>query len=299
MGIMVNQASGLWAVAPTFTVRGRASLPVPSMGPAGAVAAVGALPAYGQGGVLNARTSVKFTTPAAMKVTWVGPTGLAESSLDTPFRYNFLQGGIYRLKLSGIAKFPGLELYPTLQVEAATQETLTFLAHSSVPVGFSEEDFEQVVSGNYLEKVIYLPSKIFQDVTLGLGEIVSTRLEPGVSAVEEAQKRGTVLVVIRMGNIDSPGPEHAGRRCAQPVRDRPAGTGHAPTAVAPAGPGPAGRHDATAPHGPAGRRHDAGSADGPAGVGHEVGSGGDQERQHPAVTTTRPPESPSPSEPEA
>ena len=36
----------------------------------------------------------------------------------------------------------------------------------------------------------------------GADEIVSTRLEPGADPVAEAQKRGTILAVIRLGNID-------------------------------------------------------------------------------------------------
>ena len=36
----------------------------------------------------------------------------------------------------------------------------------------------------------------------GPDEIVSTRLEPGVDPELEAQRRGTVLLVIRLGNID-------------------------------------------------------------------------------------------------
>jgi hypothetical protein len=52
-------------------------------------------------------------------------------------------------------------------------------------------------------KVIYLPDPAFQDLAVpGPDEIVSTRLEPGVDPEQEAQRRGTVLLVVRMGNID-------------------------------------------------------------------------------------------------
>src|SRR5204862_6057145 len=37
---------------------------------------------------------------------------------------------------------------------------------------------------------------------VGAEEVVSTRLEPGADPVAEAQRRGTILAVIRMGNID-------------------------------------------------------------------------------------------------
>jgi hypothetical protein len=85
--------------------------------------------------------------------------------------------------------------------------TCTFLAHSAVPVSFTEEDFEQVAAGNLVVKVVYLPDPQFQDLAVaGPDEVVSTRLEPGVDPILEAQRRGSILLVIRMGNIDLEAP---------------------------------------------------------------------------------------------
>jgi hypothetical protein len=184
--------------------------PVPPMGPAGAVAAIGALPANMMPVPTNARTSIRFAEPAGMRVTWYGPNGLNETALEVPARYNFLQGGIYRLKLSSIPNRQGaaLELYPTLEVLPATPKTATYLAHSSVPIAFTDDDFEQVLSGNFLVKVIYLPDPQYQDLAViaGPNEVVSSRLEPGVDPIVEAQRRGTILAIVRMGNIDLQAP---------------------------------------------------------------------------------------------
>src|SRR5262249_3847135 len=63
---------------------------------------------------------------------------------------------------------------------------------------------DQAVAGNLVVKVIYLPDRENQDfVTVpGAEELVSTRLEPGADPVAEAQRRGTILVIVRLGNID-------------------------------------------------------------------------------------------------
>jgi hypothetical protein len=184
--------------------------------PPGAVAAVGALPGIpiGRGGpgAAAGRTSIRFTTPAGMKVAWYAPSpesrnGFTPAQVEVPGRYNFVQGGVYRLKLSDIPNRPALELYPTLEVMPANHRTCTFLAHSAVPVGFTEEDFEQVAAGNFVVKVIYLPDPQFQDLAVaGPDEVVSTRLEPGVDPILEAQRRGSILCVIRIGNIDLEAP---------------------------------------------------------------------------------------------
>jgi hypothetical protein len=178
-------------------------------GPSPVVPAVGALNGGGMPSrYAPSRTEVRFGSPTGMKVSWYtgaadGRAGFGVGSIDVPGRYNFVQGAIYRLKLSGIPGRPTLELYPTLEVVPVNNKTATFLAHSAVPVNFTEEDFEQVAAGNYVVKVIYLPDPQHQDLAVvGADEVVSTRLEPGVDPIAEACKRGSILVVVRMGNID-------------------------------------------------------------------------------------------------
>lgn len=147
-----------------------------------------------------------------MKISWYGPSadgkgGFGPQYLEAPARYNFLQASIYRLKLSNIPNRPGVELYPTLEVVPSKQKTCTFLAHSAVPIAFTEEDFEQVAAGNYVIKVIYLPDPQFQDLAAtGPDEVVSSRLEPGVDPIVEAKRRGSILLVVRLGNIDLEAP---------------------------------------------------------------------------------------------
>jgi hypothetical protein len=116
-----------------------------------------------------------------------------------------MQGQVYRLRLSQILpNHPGKYFYPTLEVAPANPKTLTFLAHSTVPLSFTNEDFDQAVAGNLVVKVIYLPDRDNQDFAsiAGAEELVSTRLEPGADPVAEAQRRGTILAIVRLGNID-------------------------------------------------------------------------------------------------
>jgi hypothetical protein len=133
-----------------------------------------------------------------------------------PGRYNFIQASIYRVKLTDIPGRPGLELYPSIEVVPANAKTEAFLAHNYVPVSFTNEDLDQIVAGNYLTKVIYLPDAQYQGPTATMpDEIVSTRLEPGADPIAEAVKRGHILAVIRVGGIDleaanTPGLENQG-----------------------------------------------------------------------------------------
>ncbi len=148
---------------------------------------------------------VLFAKPEAMQVRWdVGSVGTFDSDpLVVPGRQNFPQGGIYRMKLTNIEGKEGVELYPTLEVGPVTPRSEAFLAHNAIPVQFTPEDFDQLLAGNFVTKVIYLPDPEFQELALaGVETLVSTRLDPGVDPITEADRRGSILAVVRLGNKD-------------------------------------------------------------------------------------------------
>ncbi|AWM41097.1 hypothetical protein GobsT_02940 [Gemmata obscuriglobus] len=201
---------GYGAMGPYGPHSNKGIVPVPTMGPPGAVAYVGPMGpgAAARQGLPNGRTSINFTGPAGMKVTWQLPDGTFNdeaTALTAPKEYNFLQGSVYRLRLTSILPdFPGKSFYPTLEIAPANPKSLVFLSHSSVPLTFTAEDFAQAKAGNLVVKVVYLPDPINQtfNTVLNAEEVVSTKLEPGADPVAEAQRMGTILAIVRMGNID-------------------------------------------------------------------------------------------------
>jgi hypothetical protein len=161
----------------------------------------------------NVKSQIVFFGPGGpsgtgdMKIGWQtgGPNGekMYLPGRSTPFRYNFMQGYIYRLKLSDISGRPTLNLYPTIEVAPATPATDAYLTHNQIPVQFTAEDLDQVEGGNFVTKVIYLPDPRYQELAVANVEtLVSTRLEPGVDPVLEADKRGTILLIVRLGGIN-------------------------------------------------------------------------------------------------
>ena len=163
--------------------------------------------AFGDGGAgaAMATSQIAFLGDNGVQVSWdVSGAGMFDSSpLVIPGRQDFYQGAIYRLKLTNIPGRAGVQLYPTLEVAPVTPRTDAYLAHAPIPVQFTEEDFDQVVSGNFVTKVIYLPDPEFQELALaGVETLVSTRLDPGVDPIAEADRRGSILAIVRMGSKD-------------------------------------------------------------------------------------------------
>ena len=161
----------------------------------------------------NVRSQVVFFGPGGpggtgdIKIGWqtAGASGekIYLPGRATPFRYNFMQGYIYRLKMSDISGRPNLSLYPTIEVAPSTPQTDAYLTHNQIPIQFTAEDLDQVEGGNFVTKVIYLPDPRYQELAVANVEtLVSTRLEPGVDPVLEADKRGTILMIVRLGGIN-------------------------------------------------------------------------------------------------
>ena len=158
----------------------------------------------------NVKSQIFFLDPNGMHIGWQtggGPNGeraYLPSQLTVPARYNFMQGYIYRLKITDIPNRSNVVLYPTVEVAPSTPATDAYLTHNPIPVQFTPEDFDQVVEGgNFVTKVIYLPDPKYQELAVaGVETLVSTRLEPGVDPILEADKRGTILLILRLGAID-------------------------------------------------------------------------------------------------
>jgi hypothetical protein len=183
----------------------------------------------------NIHTQVLFVSPVGMSIGWEAGTTTAGASgpgasgpgasgpgataavrtfmpalLTTPARYNFDQGAIYRLKLTNVPGHVDRAFYPTLEVAPGSPRTDAYLTHNAVPIEFTDEDFDQVAAGNFVTKVIYLPDPQHQELAIaGVETLVSTRLDPGVDPIAEADRRGTILVIVRLGGIDLEMPQAA------------------------------------------------------------------------------------------
>jgi len=165
----------------------------------------GVLGSGGMGLMAPPTLQVTFGYPEGMQVRYdaTGAGGFDSEPLVVPARQNFPQGGLYRIKLTNIPAREGVELYPTVELAYANPRTGAFLAHNSVPIQFTEEDFDQVLTGNFVTKVIYLPDPDFQGPALaGIDTLVSTRLDPGIDPIVEADRRGSILAIIRLGDKD-------------------------------------------------------------------------------------------------
>lgn len=98
----------------------------------------------------------------------------------------------HRLKLANIPGLDRVELYATLQLNAATPATDPFLQANPLQIAFSDHDFDLVLRGGLVTKLIYLD---------GNNECANTLLPIGVN-VNDLLDPSRVFAVVRIGTRD-------------------------------------------------------------------------------------------------
>jgi hypothetical protein len=171
------------------------------VGLAGVLMAAGCMPSRSDAQYRIDTVQVKFVQPEGGKVSRFQSKDNAWSApLTIPGNLDFRGGGTYRLRLSEMPDQPGVTVWGRLLVEKQTDYTLD----CAVPLEITREDIEDAKRNVLVVKVVFLPDEEHAVYAIpgAPTSIVSTRLEPGKDAVKEAEKQGTVLLVLRLGGRD-------------------------------------------------------------------------------------------------
>ena len=139
---------------------------------------------------------VRVELPSAGKVTWfVGSRDDVKESAQVKLAV----GQSYRLKLSDMPEFPGIELYPSVEVLDRLHPPPGHADTFAMPLSFSIEELEAAVEGRMVTKVVYveqpqlaLPFELTSDIAV---RTVNAR----ANLMEEADKSGRPLALIRLG----------------------------------------------------------------------------------------------------
>lgn len=87
-------------------------------------------------------------------------------------------------------------VYAAMSIYPRDQSMPPGTRHEPIYLFLTNEDVDQIESGNFVTKVVYQPA-IATGQPTGPETIVSTRLKPGIDPIAEARLKGTILVAIR------------------------------------------------------------------------------------------------------
>jgi len=176
--------------------RNRAYYPLDHRAPTGTIAEWSARLSRSRAGYAQ---PVRVELPGEGRVTWFDGRQLRPIPMAVPAQVGLLVGHTYRLKISHMPEFPGVELYPSVEVLDRLHPPEGLKHEFPIPVHFTREEIEIALRGNLVSRVIYLeqpqlalPRQLDEDSRV-------TTVNPNLNLIAEADKLGRPMLIIRLG----------------------------------------------------------------------------------------------------
>ena len=147
---------------------------------------------------LNYSQPIRITLPAEGNVTFYESWG-RHVSLSAPAQAGLTVGRMYRMKIDGMADFPGMEFYPSIELIDRLHPPTGREEDFPVEVPFTTEEFEWAASGRLITKVVYLeqPDRVPTALLEQSPRIIT--IEPSRNALAEADALGRPVAIVRLG----------------------------------------------------------------------------------------------------
>ncbi|HUY33098.1 MAG TPA: hypothetical protein VMV69_09975 [Pirellulales bacterium] len=117
-----------------------------------------------------------------------------------PVQVGLLIAPVYRLRVSNISQYEGLEVYPTIEVIDRLYPPDGERRRFPIPIELTEEDLQLALDGKFVTRVVYLEDP---NLALPVAERPDDQdwfdVGPGVNPLEEADHWGRPMAIVRMG----------------------------------------------------------------------------------------------------
>jgi hypothetical protein len=143
---------------------------------------------------------VRFELPTGGNVTLFNASPDQPFELAAPARAGLLVGHLYRLKIADMPEFPGIELYPTIEVLDRLHPPPGREADFPVPVPFTRDEIERALTGGLVTKVVYVEQPQLASARDAVGVMLPVETVPShLNLLSVADQRGRPLLIVRLG----------------------------------------------------------------------------------------------------
>jgi hypothetical protein len=106
---------------------------------------------------------------------------------------------VYRLKLASLPEFPGVELYPTVELIDRLHPPCGREAEFPVPIAFTEQELRSAIQGRLVTKVVYLEQPDRAIPERGSNASRTRIARPRENALAAADEAGRPMAIVRLG----------------------------------------------------------------------------------------------------
>ena len=146
------------------------------------------------------------------QVTWyaegTGRQGVATAT--APHAAGLLVGATYRVRISDMPEFPGVKLYPTIEMLDRLHPPRGLRYEFPVPVELTAEDIRQALKGHLVTRVVFLEEPRLSAGNEQTRPMMVRDLDPRTNALAEADRSGRPMLILRLGGRTAPSEDAPG-----------------------------------------------------------------------------------------
>ncbi len=117
-----------------------------------------------------------------------------------PCQFRLEVGHLYRLRIADLPEFPGVELYPSIELLDAIHPPQGAEFKFPLPIVFAADEIEAAMRDRLVTKVIFLEQPQVADTGLWSQDRLPTEtLSTSTNLLAEADRRGRPMAILRMG----------------------------------------------------------------------------------------------------
>jgi len=176
---------------------------------------------------------VSIELPSKGSVTFYAPGDPRPIDATAPASAGMLVGRVYRFRIAGMPEYPGVELYPSVEILNRLHPPAGQEQDFPIPVHITAEEIETVLTDQMVNKVIYLETpQIAAPIPQPDQGIITYQLPGNRNLMEAAYQRGRPMVILRLGGRqpDPTNPEDDLFRLSSPLKLLPKPTTKTPAA---------------------------------------------------------------------
>jgi hypothetical protein len=150
-------------------------------------------------GVYGAFQPVRVAVPTRGTVTFYAGSPDNVMAVPAPAQAGMMPGRVYRFRISDMPEFPGVELYPTVEILDRLHPPAGQAEEFPIPVEITEEEIEIVLQDRMITKVVYLEQPNLAPAIEQTQGIRVESLPPTVNLLQAADLRGRPMAILRLG----------------------------------------------------------------------------------------------------
>jgi len=124
----------------------------------------------------------------------------APVTLPAPALAAIQVGNVYRLKIDQLSEYPGVELYPTIELLDRLHPPAGRELEFPVPITVTDDEIRAVLEGRMVTKVIYLEQPDRADATRPTNASRTVIASPRENILGLADEAGRPMAILRMGS---------------------------------------------------------------------------------------------------